>query len=361
MISIKKRNILWLCIITFIYYCLSYGGTVKYILLIGITFLGIAHKKFFELFREEIWIVIPAFVYGIICILSIPFTSLKIFESMLKRFLLMIFPVVVGCIIFTLLKNKDIENFLNLQFLAITIVTFLTTTYTKENMLESQYAFIFGAYGIFYLYKQKYVLLMFSSIMLYLSHKRIADVAFLLSIIIVFFVYKFIDKRCYKYICSISMVVVLIASYIYIYTCKSGYIIDVFNRMGINSMGRANVWSKFNNSYEFSVMFLGRGGGWVDSALRELSIPSFDLLHNDLLTIYIELGFVGFGLVILAYCMIPILCKNQNCKIVIMSIIIYTLVNYMTDNISIYVNYWLPLTLIIEYLLTENYKSIRGD
>ncbi len=70
------------------------------------------------------------------------------------------------------------------------------------------------------------------------------------------------------------------------------------NYVGMNSMGRLNVWEYFAQFYKFSPAYIGLGLGSVQQLLDVLNNAYFARIHNDILMYYIELGFVGFAIFI---------------------------------------------------------------
>ena len=97
----------------------------------------------------------------------------------------------------------------------------------------------------------------------------------------------------------------------------------------------------------------GQGLGDVVNLLGELQFPSFATnLHNDLMKVFVEVGSLGYILWIASHF---VMCywisrkKNLGYKktIFLNLVIIYSLLNYMTDNIMVYVNYWFPAYLIL--------------
>ena len=87
----------------------------------------------------------------------------------------------------------------------------------------------------------------------------------------------------------------------FLYCVRNGIITALLLRFGINMMGRDYLWSMANPYYEFSITYLGHGfeyvdtiiGQWYNAGLINEPFP----FHNDILKVFVEVGFPGFLLV----------------------------------------------------------------
>ena len=73
--------------------------------------------------------------------------------------------------------------------------------------------------------------------------------------------------------------------------------LDVFTYMekaGIETNGRAFIYSHVNEYYDFSPLFPGRGIGFLTYQLNEVVSLGVSAVHNDFLQFYIDLGFFGY-------------------------------------------------------------------
>lgn len=90
----------------------------------------------------------------------------------------------------------------------------------------------------------------------------------------------------------------------YIYTIHAGAFVVLAESLGINLGGRGQLWEAFQNDYKFTPLFRGYGVGYVTRTISLLTqrgvgvfgTHGFGGLHNDILTMYIELGFAGWVL-----------------------------------------------------------------
>ncbi len=165
--------------------------------------------------------------------------------------------------------------------------------------------YVFGFLAVYYLYQwiilRKRVILQFllSTLFLFLGLKRIANMAFIIAVLVVL-ILKFIrkEKNKYRFACILSVCLVLL-SLGYIYLIKSGILQIVFNYFGIEDSFRFNFWNHISPYYDFSVGFTGRGISFAQrfmwhewSNIKDLSVGTN--IHNDILSYYIGLGFIGF-------------------------------------------------------------------
>lgn len=85
--------------------------------------------------------------------------------------------------------------------------------------------------------------------------------------------------------------------WVYLYLVHTGAISRLLNAVGINMMGRDYIWSLAKDYYQFSPTFIGLGFEAVDAMVtRFYEIGLIDVaypLHNDILKVFVELGFPG--------------------------------------------------------------------
>ncbi|MDD6072610.1 MAG: hypothetical protein PUC12_17635, partial [Clostridiales bacterium] len=161
-----------------------------------------------------------------------------------------------------------------------------------------------------------------------------------------------------KIIMLYAFLILLLFGYFYtIYTSQLGPWMWKHN---INPMGRTDAYDQVKFMYELTPAFVGRGMGYVADYLSSAGIVGFGLLHNDDLAMYIELGFWGFLVFLASYGVIfRVMLKRlrQREAVLVVCLILYTLVNYMTDNISIYISYMYPLYVMILALMHQGEKE----
>lgn len=355
-----KSKAILLFKLTILYLVLSTSGSFKYAISFIVVAALLLSKRRVCINRAKWKFLFPVVILLAIGILQLVFIediSLKFF---LKRLFLMCYPMLLGISICEAESQHSMKMFMDMQFWAICITQILTIGFSANDLMESQYAFIFGAYTIYYLYIKKKKMLFFSILMLVIANKRIAlaGAIICLFILLIYDLGILIHK---KYIDKMIAVVSLIATYIYIYACKTYIIEDVFRKLHINTNGRIDTWRNFRDIYYISPIFRGTGIGKVGMVLNQLNIPTFEMLHNDILTYYIEIGFIGFGIFLVSLFNMGQACSENRKRLVITLIIVYTLINYCTDNISIYINYWTPLSVMILSIINANMKGEKAN
>lgn len=94
----------------------------------------------------------------------------------------------------------------------------------------------------------------------------------------------------------------LVFGFLFVVSIRSGLFVAAMDGLGIDMMGRQNLYEYINRFYEISPLFPGRGFEAVTLLLRnagdikinDTTISRLTALHNDYLTIFVEMGFWGF-------------------------------------------------------------------
>lgn len=345
--QINTRNIGWFALSIICYWVLSYGGFFKYIFILLIALLGLGIKKFCV--PQKYFVVLTTavcyFLIGFICAVL----NLNITKFSFKVSCFIFIPALAAICIFNAIQIKNIGIILDIQYFAIVIISIIvgSTSLKQGRLFESQYAYILGAYAIYY-YALKRKRLFFSAILFtFLANKRIVLAAVAVSILLYTVIIFIKNRQIRRWINNCVVIGTLIACYMWIAFVKSGAVVTLFSTLNIESNGRINIWNNISDYYEFGTFYVGKGMGFVVNFLNELQIPGFANLHNDLLLLFIETGFWGFGLCVLSYFYmisrgVKKSKKFSSRNVLLISLIIYSFMNYLTDNILIYINYWLP-------------------
>ena len=184
-------------------------------------------------------------------------------------------------------------------------------------------------------------------------------------VVILFLILKRKNKNRLRYVTFFSIVLILI-SYIYIYCIKVGILYGFLDKYNINSMARTELWSGISSQYDFSLMYMGHGLGfvsiWMDNNWRYLNINGLTQttgLHNDILKFYIDLGFVGnlVYMINLLYFNTKRIFKkiNRNSAMLYFVLIVLQILMWFTDVVSIYHNFqWIFYLIVFSLLSLEN-------
>ena len=201
--------------------------------------------------------------------------------------------------------------------------------------------------------RKKYFILMFLVIFFVFGRKRIVLISTGLALIWGVIVNKILKtKRLKELACYITNVSLCLIAYIYIYILSLG---DTFYsyiaKIGINLSGRDYFYKVMADWYTFSPSFSGIGKNMTFLLMQnEYSYFGIKAIHNDMLKIYMENGFVLFGLwLIFYYIILPlILKKNFGYKTMVLSVMlnICMFILYFSDNTDTYYGCRLLLTML---------------
>ena len=138
---------------------------------------------------------------------------------------------------------------------------------------------------------------------------------------------------------------------VFIYCVRYGIITDILLYFDIDMMGRDFLWSLANPYYEFSITYIGRGFEYVDTIVNQwynegiLNHPY--PFHNDILKVFVEVGFPGFmfwsGI---QYVLTPLFWRHyadQQTTLLYLCTLGYMTVTYLTDNTAFY--FWSTMAL----------------
>ena len=138
---------------------------------------------------------------------------------------------------------------------------------------------------------------------------------------------------------------------LFLYCVRNGIISRLLNSVGVDMMGRDYLLSMANPYYEFSVTYLGHGfeyvdtiiGQWYSAGLINHPYP----FHNDILKVFVELGFPGFLLwSSIQYVLTPLFWQHyadQETTLLYLCELGYMTVTYLTDNTAFY--FWSTMAL----------------
>lgn len=202
------------------------------------------------------------------------------------------------------------------HFIQFGLIRGITLLYSEENLssgsaLEiNKLTYLFGLISAYYLFcllvkvnnkdKNKRFFIL-SLIMTILGIKRIVIASVVLAVVMLLLLLK-IRRRSLLFgiltAISLGMCVVAMAYVIMVY---NGTYEQILKHFGINSMGRVEYWKVFRSTYKISPTFLGKGISFTHRVINDsgYSIMNYNkhefisALHNDVLAIYIGLGFFG--------------------------------------------------------------------
>lgn len=341
---ISVKRLLELISMLVLYVLFDAGGAKKYAA--ALVFCGI----FLFLGRKKQWaadallcVALPAVAYVIMGGIS---TLLAASAQMMTVKILMytLVPLLLAFSMYTF-YGENMEEIIHVQFLGclLAYALFDAPTFIKIFRWESVFAFSFGIFALYYAYTKKWKVFVIAILFMLFAEKRIAIVAMAAALFVMGIMWIF---RQSKKLALMIWGMAGLVSYGYIYLIYSG-ILDAFCwGANVNTNGRVEMYSRMAQEAEFSLGYFGKGLGMVEQLLEHWNILTYVNLHNDLLKFYVELGFVGFFIYLLSYgVMFYVAAKKfSEAKMSFLLVLsVYTMVMFMTDNVSIYMLYLVPL------------------
>ncbi len=164
--------------------------------------------------------------------------------------------------------------------------------------------FTFGFFVIYFLFfaqhnKERVIDILIALFYFFLGWKRIAMAALPIAVIMAFVLGRIRSKYRISLMKIIAWTFVLF-SFAYVTATRFGWFEMITNQLGIDTMGRNEIYKYIENYYNISLGFIGYGFEYTTVILQKVVQTNPDehigvfALHNNILTLYIELGFIGF-------------------------------------------------------------------
>lgn len=189
--------------------------------------------------------------------------------------------------------------------------------------------------------------------------KRIGIFAVILSLLL-YVVSSRCKKRHKSLLIKVTGIVGTVMCIAYIALIVSGAFVALLQSVGINLMGRDIIYRYFSQFASFSPFFWGKGVGFVSRQFNYTTsadlfyMASIKALHNDLLKMYIEIGFMGYLIWVFWWLMkTPEILQKKfgvNKALICLMFIVYSFILYTTDNTESYVNFQMHLAMLITYI-----------
>lgn len=360
MIGLKKiiniKHIIELLLMMFLYAVLdNVGGMKKYAIVIalGLVFLILGRKKKWS---PEILLctAIPAIAYVTVGAISV-LLSVNAQMTSFKVILYGIVPLIFAFAVYVFYGNH-MEHMVDIQFFGSILgyAIFDAPYWAKIFRWESVYAFVFGIFAVYYAYKKNWKLFIVAVLFLIFAEKRIAILALMGALVVLFFMWLFRHHQKLIYIIW-GAISIFISGYLYL-IC-SGRMKAICWSANINTNGRVEMYSRV--AEEFPATIFGNGLGIMEQMLEYWNVSVYSNLHNDLLKIFIELGILGFVVFLLSYGVMFWFAGKiaEKSKVsYLLSVVVYTMLLYATDNVSIYMIYLIPFYSTIFAALASEKK-----
>lgn len=211
--------------------------------------------------------------------------------------------------------------------------------------------------------KKAMIILTSVLLIMLLGFKRIAILGVVGVMLLSFLLNRIGERKRYK-ICIAFGCIGIALCYGFIFIMSQGTsFFEMLNKIGINPMGRNYYYMAIMKYAEFDVGFWGIGRNAVTHILNtELAYLRVGGVHSDIIKMYVENGFIMFGLWLwFNLIKIPQLIKKRfsvKAAIVYFMITVYTFTLYLTDNVEIYFICQI-LSMIIPMTYIQKEKEIE--
>lgn len=276
------------------------------------------------------------------------------------------------CLVNGFIMLLEIPNFglaESITSLVTCLVTFGDAVGYARNLEIHDLTFVFGQLVLYYAAfapkntrkeRQTRRFLLFACLFFFLvGMKRIAIPA-----VVLFLVFALAFRRKKKMTVFLTVIGVLWIAFffLYIYSIWTGALSEALGKLGVNMMGRDYLWRLAGDYYTFSPTFMGHGFEYVDTIVsdwyRSGLINHPYPFHNDILKVFVEVGFPGFllwsGILYVAYPIFWAKYADGKTALLYMTLLSYMTVTYLTDNTAFY--FWSTMSL---RLVVLSYAFLR--
>lgn len=218
--------------------------------------------------------------------------------------------------------------------------------------------FTMGVFFIYFLFfdpgeKYRYLYAGIALFLFFTGFKRIAFLSLFLGIAFALAM-KLISAKKQRRVLMFTAFLVVVFCYIYLITIQNGSFTRLLTEHGIELNGREKIYDYIANYYEVKPTYLGKGYEFCVQLLKSMhgtkeQVVNITAVHNDILKMYVEMGFWGFLFWILTYYAYQTHWYISRCgekvAVCFMTISLYMLITYMTDNTMFY--YWSSMVIRI--------------
>lgn len=174
-----------------------------------------------------------------------------------------------------------------------------------------------------------------------LAYKRIGIAALVLTVVVWAVLRLPKTEKVRRIILICGSVAAIFVCYLFVWTIVDGWLIETFEKLGINPMGRNHYFTTLAKHCKYAISFLGLGRN--ASATLFTTKYSYFLVgnvHSDILRMYAECGFVLFGLWLSVFWLIlpRTIGKKYGYRSMEFFVLatVYTFIVYSTDNTELY-------------------------
>jgi hypothetical protein len=216
--------------------------------------------------------------------------------------------------------------------------------------LESTFAFPLGVIALHFVMTRRFLWAVVCTVAVLIFLKRIVLIALAVCIVVWLLPKRFQNFILTPWVLTFAGVLVTVLSIKFAYGAFDEQIVDLIGRSPNDlSKGRQALWFSALDAANFSYdrfLLLGVGVGKVVSGLQDALRVDRILLHNDLLSLVLETGFVPFAIFMF------LLTSAKERQQRLMSLFLMLL--FTTDNILIYQHVMFVYLMVQQYWGTQN-------
>lgn len=247
----------------------------------------------------------------------------------------------------------------SVQSLLASILSLGNNTYGYAERLEiHEITFVEGMLVLYYLFfaprasrrqrRRNWVLAVYAAFFVLAGMKRILIPALILAAGYIWLVRRSKNAGTWVILTGIAWVVLF---WVYLYLVHGGYVSLLLNKLGINMMGRDYIWKLAKNYYSLSPTYMGLGFEAVDAMVQRFyQLGLIDVaypLHNDILKVFVELGFPGLVFwTAFLYILLPVYWTRRygaQAGLLYIALMNPMSMTYLTDNTAFY--FWCTMAL----------------
>lgn len=214
------------------------------------------------------------------------------------------------------------------------------------------------------LQKREFFVVLSMTIIILMGFKRIQ----FLSIVLILAYILILKLFNYKYkniIYKLTGYLTVLGCYIYVYIIKSGILNKLVIDYNLNTMGRNDFYNWISKHFEFNIIYPGIGLGATSKMMQLDTNWPIATIHSDILRIFVEIGFIAFGvwaIYYLIYCYNRILNKYniRNAEHYLV-LTLYLFILHFTDNtINYFVTQYTYIILVVVNTI-NNKDNVKND
>ena len=216
--------------------------------------------------------------------------------------------------------------------------------------------FVMGVFFLYFLFfcpgeKYRYVYAGIALFLFFAGLKRIAFLSLALGVVFALGC-KMLAAKNQRRVLLFTAVFIVAFCYFYIYIIQKGIFTQFLMEHEIELNGREKIYDFISRYYEVSPSYRGKGYEFCVQLLKSMKdtkdqVVDITAVHNDILKMYVELGFWGFFAWIGIYYIYQTHWYISRCgekvAVCFMTITLYMLITYLTDNTMFY--YWSSMVI----------------